>query len=173
MWNCISEVTGSELNFSAFWLFQLVSNNTCARISCYINPLMRKRQALIHCQHSLSYSLTGANLARNVSLNKDHITVTRLDSTTPTVSHPFLFLNLWYDNYTFFVQTLLCMRPILAPDGAERGWSDAYDGKKSCSDLMHGQSATAPSLHASVYIYILEACRACLGQANDYCICWR
>ena len=47
---------------------------------------MRRRQALIHCQHS---SLIGANLARKVSLNKDYITVTRLDSTTPTVSNPY------------------------------------------------------------------------------------
>ncbi len=49
---------------------------------------MRRRQALVHYKHS---SLIGANLARKVSLNKDYITVTRLDSTTPTVSNPFLY----------------------------------------------------------------------------------
>ncbi len=42
-------------------------------------------------------SLIGANLVRNVSLNNDYMTVTRLDSTTPIVSNPFLFLHLWFN----------------------------------------------------------------------------
>lgn len=93
----LSEVTRSKQtsqHSDYFSLSIMTFNMTCAR---YLTMLALWWEEDKLWFTATAASLIGANLARNVSLNNDYITVTRLDSTTPIVSNPFLFLHLWFN----------------------------------------------------------------------------